>query len=212
MKRNLTSLAATAIIALSTGAQAGEFATAGVKTHPSQGDVTVVANATARMATSDTGMFVNMDTNGLTPGNVATLWLVVINDPAQCETHPCTAKDVLKRTDAVSADVGYAGGVVVGEDGTAQFAYHQSEGALNGGWFTDGLKDASAAEVHLVVNDHGPLIEGSAADMLSSYRGGCTDESIPGPMPETARAQGEPGPNACRLVQFSIFTAQPSNS
>lgn len=60
-------------------------------------------------------------------------------------------------------------------------------------------------QVHLVVNDYGPVIDGRVTDMLSTYRDGCADASIPTPMPETARAQGQPGPNECRLVQFAVF-------
>lgn len=196
---------ALALTLAATTAMADTVRTAPVKTHPSQGDVKVVEAATARLATHDDGIFVNVDTQNLTPGNVHTLWLVVINNPAACEGENCTSKDVLKRSDIVDSDVGYAGGVIVDEDGNARFAYHQSEGALNGGWFGAGLKASEAAEIHLVVNDHGPMIEGRVDQMLATYRDGCTDESIPAPMPDTARAQGEAGPNQCRLMQFSIF-------
>lgn len=182
--------------------------TAPVKSHPSQGDVKVVDGATARMAVHDDGIFVNVDTQSLTPGNVHTLWLVVINNPAACEGENCTSKDVLKRSDIVDSDVGYAGGVVVDENGDARFAYHQTEGALNGAWFGAGLKASDAAEIHLVVNDHGPMIEGRIDQMLATYRDGCTDESIPAPMPDIARVQGEAGPNQCRLMQFAIFTPE----
>ena len=203
-------LATTTLIAaaLATPLAAADMETSKVITHPSQGDKIVVEGAMARMSRHENGVFVNFDTSGLTPGNVHTLWFVVVNDPASCETQPCTAKDVLKRTDAVSADVGYGGGVIVGEDGTASFNWHQSEGALSGGWFTAGLADADDAEIHLVVNDHGPVLEGRVDAMLTTYRDGCMEESIPAPMPAAARAQGEPGPNTCRLMQFSIF--QPS--
>lgn len=164
------------------------------------------------MATHDDGIFVNIDTNSLTPGNVHTLWLVVINNPGACEGENCTSKDVLKRSDIVDSDVGYAGGVIVDETGNARFAYHQSEGALNGGWFGAGLEASEAAEVHLVINDHGPVIEGRVDQMLATYRDGCTDESIPAPMPDTARAQGEAGPITCRLMQFAIFKPEAPQS
>ena len=104
-------------------------------------------------------------------------------------------------------DVSTSGGIIVGDDGSGKFAAYQPVGALDGAWFKDGLQHTGVVEVHLVVNDHGPLIEGRSADMLSTYRGGCSSESIPAPMPHTARADGKPGPNQCRLVQFSIFTA-----
>lgn len=201
-----TILAASAVMAAQT-AFAADVQTAPVITHPSQGDKTKVEGAVSRLAIHDDGIFVNVDTSGLTPNNVHTLWLVVINDPASCETADCATKDVLKRSEIVDSDVGYAGGLIVDENGEASFAWHQSEGALSGGWFGAGLKASDAAEIHLVINDHGPVIEGRVDQMLSTYRDGCTDESIPGPMPDSARAQGDAGPNACRLMQFSIFKA-----
>ena len=214
MKLIGTTLAIAATLSLTTIAHAGDavFSETIVKTHKSQGEVKTIDGATSRIAVTDTSIFVNMDTVDLVPGNVNTLWLVVVNNPDACETSPCTAKDVLKRSAIVDSDVGYAGGIIADENGHGRFAYHQTEGDLNGGWFANGLKASEAAEIHLVVNDHGPLIEGRIEDMLSTYRGGCTDESIPAPMPDTARAQGDAGPNQCRLVQFSIFApAQPSS-
>ena len=206
MNTFVKTIAGTALtLAFATQGQAMEFKTNGIMTHPSQGEKVQVEGAAARMAIHDDGMFVNFETSGLTPGNVHTLWFVVVNDPAACETVPCTAKDVLKRTQAVTADVGYAGGVIVGEDGAASFNWHQAEGDLSGGWFGNGMIEASAAEIHLVVNDHGPVIEGRVDQMLATYRDGCTEESIPAPMPAAARAQGEAGPNQCRLMQFTIF-------
>lgn len=211
-KTILCALTASAIVATTSLATAAEMQMTGVKTHPSQGEVGAVDGGMARMMTDPDGLFVNMSTTGLTPGNVHTMWLVVVNDPAQCEQGKCTSKDVLKRTYAVQADVGYAGGVIAADDGTADFNFYQAEGALSGAWFSAGLMDSATAEVHLVINDHGPVLEGRVQDMLSSYRGGCMEDSIPAPMPATARADGEPGPNTCRLVQFSIFTPEDTQS
>ena len=209
-KLTLTTLAA---LSLGTSAFAGAAETANVITHPSQGDKTVVEGAQATLVRHEGGIFANFETSGLTPGNVNTIWFVVVNSPEKCETpHACTSKDVLKRTDAVNADVTGGAGVIVAEDGTATFNWHQSEGAMTTSWFTDGLIDADSAEIHLVINDHGPLIEGREESMLTTYRDGCTEESIPGPMPATARAQGEAGPNACRLMQFAIFKAPQAES
>jgi len=41
--------------------------------------------------------------------------------------------------------------------------------------------------------------------MLNTYRSGCTDESLPASFPDTAKADGEPGPNTCALVQAAVF-------
>lgn len=192
-------------VAIAGAAFGADYKTARVKIHPSQGKPIFTDNGSARLAIHADGVFANLETDGLTPGNVHTLWFVAINNPAACETQPCTAKDALKRTEIVDADVGYAGGIIVGEDGVGRFTYHQSEGELADKWFTAGLKEASTAEIHLVVNDHGPVLEGRTAEMLATYREGCTDASIPAAMPDTARASGTAGPNECRLVQFAVF-------
>ena len=215
MNRLLTTCACVA--ALTAPALADTPREATVKTHPSQGEVVAVDDANANLLVHDEGFFVSLETDGLTPGHVHTLWLVVINDPAACydeaaveakqkaAAEDCNSRDVLLRTEETQSDVGWAGGVIVGEDGHARFALHQPEGELSGAWFGGGLEEASTAEVHLVVNDHGPLIAGREREMLTSYGDGCKDDSIPGPMPATARADGLPGPNVCRLVQFAVF-------
>ena len=195
-----------------------------MKTHPSQGEVGIVEGSVVRQMSHENGMFVGVDTSGLTPGNVHTLWFVAINNPAGCfdpsaveakkkkNAEDCTSFDVLKRTDVTDSDVGYGGGVIVGSDGTASFSWHQETGALTNAWFGNGLKNTEQAEIHLVINDHGPAIDGRVDEMLSTYRDGCTDDSIPKPMPATARADGEAGPNTCRLVQFTIFKAANQSS
>jgi hypothetical protein len=72
-------------------------------------------------------------------------------------------------------------------------------------WFGNGYWNLLGAEIHLVINDHGPLVSHLAHSMLNSYRGGCTDESLPPPFPATAKADGTPGPNTGRLVQDVAF-------
>ncbi|QMU58644.1 MAG: hypothetical protein GKR98_10845 [Boseongicola sp.] len=207
----LTTAAALALT--STAAFAGETQTSAVMTHPSQGDVTVVENASSMISRVEDGIFATFNTVGLTPGHVHTMWFVTMNDPSLCENDgKCTSKDVLKRSEIVSADAGFGGGVIVAEDGTASFNWYQAEGPLSGGWFGNGLRSSETTEVHLAINDHGPVLPGREFEMLNSYRDGCTDESIPAPMPATARAQGEAGPNQCRLVQFTIFTVPGGNS
>lgn len=218
-----TAIATTAIgfsslgFALSAAADAPRTST--MKTHPSQGEVGIVEGSVARQINYADGMFVNVDTSGLTPGNVHTLWFVAINNPAGCfdpsaveakkkkNAEDCTSFDVLKRTDVTDSDVGYGGGLIVGADGTASFSWHQPTGELTNAWFGNGLKQTEQAEIHLVINDHGPVIDGRVDDMLSTYRGACKEDSIPKPMPATARADGEAGPNTCRLVQFTKFLA-----
>lgn len=204
MLKTLT-FAALAGALVSTAAFSADQRFSQMNTHPSQGEVTLVEASMARLQPTGDGVFVHVDTGGLTPGHVHTLWFVVINDPAACEGAGCTSKDVLKRSDIVQADVGYGGGMIADENGRIQFNWFQAHGALDGGWFGYGLDDGETSEVHLAINDHGPVLAGREEEMLSSYRGGCTTESIPAPMPAIAHLSGEEGPNTCRLMQFTIF-------
>jgi len=205
LKSTKTLLALAAISVWQAPAIADPVREVTVRTHPSQGEVSQVADASARLLTDPTGAHVSMQTNGLMPGNVYTLLMAVINKPGACPVLPCTPKDVLGRSDTVLSDVAYAGGVVATRNGHANFDYYQPLGQFQQGFFENGLSTTEGVEIHLILNDHGPLIEGREFEMLTSYRGGCSDESIPGPMPLTARAQGQSGPNTCRMVQFAQF-------
>ena len=193
-------------------ASAADMVESTVFTHPSQGDVTEVAMATGRMMAGENGVFVNLDTVGVKPGHAHTLWFVAIGNPAACATSPCSGKDVLKNTDAVAADAGFAGGVIADEDGAARFAYFQAQGALTNGWFETGLNDIASTEIHLVVKDHGPILDGRAAEMLSTFRDGCLTDSISPAFPEVAFADGAEGPNTCALVQYTVFMPEKPSS
>jgi len=176
-----------------------------VKTHPSQGKVRVVDGALAKLVTTRGGVYANLTTTELKPGHVYTMWWVVINNPAACRTSPCKPPDVLKRTATTNSDVGYADGIVAGRNGTGAFNSYLPGGKLRQGWFGNGLQNPTGAEIHLVINDHGPLIPQMAPTMLSSYRGGCRDEGLPKVFPATAKADGKPGPNRCALIQSATI-------
>lgn len=179
-----------------------------VRTHPSQGDVREIEGAAAELFTTQDGFTVNLSTSQLEPGHVYTAWLVMINNPEACSTSPCEAPDILGNSEAIQSEITYGDGIIVGEDGIGNFAAHLNTGEVPGGWHGIPLANPLSAEIHVVINDHGPLISEQAANMLNTYRGGCTDESLPPPFPATAKADGEPGPNTCRLVQTAIFRQQ----
>jgi hypothetical protein len=119
---------------------------------------------------------------------------------------------VLGRSDIVLSDVGYAGGAVADSAGNVSFSHFQPVGAFRMAFFDNGLMTTEGVEIHLIVNDHGPLIEERALDMLTTYRGGCAEASLPGPMPQSARAQGSAGPNQCAMVQFAQFVPKTPGS
>lgn len=203
----LTMTLTTALAA--TGAAALDGATHVQHTHVetivAEGAPKQIADAGAWLQVTAAGAAMMLDTAELTPGHVITAWWVVINAPDQCGSTPCSPEDVIGGHATTKAEIAYADGVVVGDDGRARFRSFLSAGPVEDGWFGHGFTDTDTAEIHLVLNDHGPVVPELLASMLTSYRGGCTDESLPPPFPDTAKADGAPGPNACALVQDAIF-------
>lgn len=192
---------------LSSQALAGSYE-AVVKTHKATGAVKVVEGAKARLVSSEAGIAGSFATKDLKPGHIVTLWVAIMNKPEACEmkgVDHCTSKDVLKRADVVDSDVTYGDGVIVAEDGTATFRTFVPAGKLGYSWLGNNLNNPKAAEIHFALHDHGPLIKGEERDMLSTPRGGCTEDSLPKSWPASARAGGKPGPNKCTMAQFAIF-------
>ncbi len=175
-----------------------------VMTHRSQGDVTLANPSGARLARSPEGVFVTLVAKDLKPGHAYTMWVVAINAPENCSDAPCPSTDVMQNTDVVQADLGFGDGAVAGKDGRVRFAAFQPMGAMPHSWFGRGLTD-TAAEIHLVVRDHGPLVPGREAAMLGTFREGCNAESVADTLPATARGDGVPGSYKCANVQAAIF-------
>jgi hypothetical protein len=164
-----------------------------------------VEGAWGRLVRNDSGATFTFHARDLMPGHVYTIWFVVVNNPAACASSPCTPADVILNSEAVESDVIYGAGHVAGQSGNGTFGGHLPADDWSGSWFGNGFANPRGAEIHLVLNDHGPMIPDLVSNMLSTYRGGCTDESLPPIFPATAFADGIPGPNTCRLYQTAIF-------
>ena len=65
------------------------------------------------------------------------------------------------------------------DDGTATFVAHLAPGPIDNGWFGSAFTDPMGAEVHVGLHNHGPVIASMRDEMLTTFRGGCTDESLP---------------------------------
>lgn len=176
-----------------------------VETHLSQGDIEIIDGGNATLMRSEDGIFATLSTDGLEDGHVYTLWMVMINNPEACAASPCTPPEILGNSDELQSEVTWGDGIIMSEEGRAEFTTYIPAGEVQEAWFGNGLTNPTGAEVHLIINDHGELIPDMAANMLNTYRGGCTDDSLPPPFPDTAKADGEAGPNACALVQAAIF-------
>jgi hypothetical protein len=178
--------------------------------HAQSGNVAfspVAAGATAHLVRNANGISYSIQTERLNPGHAYTVWVVVINNPSACTASPCSGPDIVLNP-ATRSQVTYGTGHVVGASGDAGFGGHLKRGAIPAGWLPGvGLDDPYAADVHLVLNDHGPVLTEFMPEMIQTYRAGCTDASLPGIFPATARADGTPGPNTCRLWQVAVFEA-----
>jgi hypothetical protein len=211
MKSRLALIAGTAVAlgSASPAAAATEatYQTTGVVWHAFQeplGNTGEVADAWASLTRRADGVSFQLHSNALTPGNAYTLWFVVVDNPAACSALPCPPPEVTGNAETDS-QVTWAGGLLAG-DTSGTFAGEVPTGPIEG-WLPDRSFDNPAtASVHLIVHDHGPSVADLMPDMIDSFRGGCTDESLP-PVPESALADGEPGPNTCTFFQVAVFEA-----
>jgi hypothetical protein len=166
----------------------------------------VSSGAVATLVRRAGGVSFRFQTENLRAGHAYTIWFVAINKPDACSVSPCPGPEVILN-DEVNAQVTYGAGHVVGASGRETFAGSIRAGELANSWFPgrDGLLDPLTAEVHLTLNDHGPLIPGFLPGMIRTYRAACTDESLPAIFPATAKADGAAGPNTCQLYQVAAF-------
>jgi hypothetical protein len=204
----VVALAAVGLAALPAGAAPAEVETTAVAWHAQSGNpmgTPVGVDAVAKLVRTANGISYSLQTTGLRAGHAYTLWVVVINNPSACTASPCSPQDILL-TPATNSTVTYGTGHVVGADGQAGFGGHVKTGPLPEGWIAGrGLENPMGADIHLVLNDHGEALTDFMPEMIKTYRAGCTDASLPPIFPASAKADGTPGPNTCRLWQVAVF-------
>lgn len=163
-----------------------------------------VDGSRALLVTGPEGASMHLTTRGLTPGNAVTIWFVAVQNPEACDSNPCSPVEAMgmSETDTVAVN---GGGTVVAADGTIEVSAFLPAGAVPNNLFGTEFHAPETAEYHLVIHDHGPLIPELAADMISSYRGGCSLESVPPYYPDSARTDGAGGPNTCATQQVALF-------
>jgi hypothetical protein len=157
------------------------------------------------LVTKENGAAVSIETR-LIPGNMVTVWWVVINEPGKCAASPCTSADISGNADEVQAQMVFAREHVVGQQGWTVLGAHLEKGEVSDGWYSGeehNFDNPTGAEIHVIINDHGPEAAENMPGMTPTYGGGC-DDNLP-PYPESALNDGQPGPNTCRLVQYVIF-------
>jgi hypothetical protein len=141
-------------------------------------DGSTILGAGSFLFRTNQNVFASAHTQGLTPGSVATLWLVVFNYPSNCATLPCTAADLA--IPAVQGSVHNMGGQIIGADGTANYSAFLAVGDMLGvtteaGGFGVGVQNPLGAQLNLVVRGHGPAATDPAVlhQQLTMINGGC---------------------------------------
>ena len=151
------------------------------------------------------GAAMAVKSSGLTPGNVVTIWWVAIQKHENCKSNPCTPQEAMGNGNENDVVASLAAGGVVAKDGTISLAGYLPKGKVEGNFFETTLHSPESAEYHLPMHNHGPLDPSMAEDMLTSFRAGCSDESLPPFYPDTALADGKKGGFNCKTVQVSMF-------
>ena len=128
--------------------------------------VTTFAGAvvgTSTLTRTSSGISFSLSTTGLEAGHAVTIWWMVFNPDG-------------------SVSVQYAAGHVIDQGGAAEFGGYlqvrDTDGVINGG---PGLLDALAANVVLVVRDHGPADPARVDEQLQTFdvcNPTCTDLQI----------------------------------
>lgn len=184
---------------------AADHETAPLMWHPQTGmSGSVAPAAEAMLVRRPDGVSFRIRTEQLRPHHAYTVWFVAINNPSACAATPCSGPDIVLNP-GTDSQVTYGAGHVSGGSGRAGFAGAFQAGAIEGWLPNGGLWNPMTAEIQLVLNDHGSMLPAYMPEMTHTYRAGCTDASIPGIFPDTARADGTPGPNACQLYQVAVF-------
>jgi hypothetical protein len=161
-------------------------------------DLVMVGGASMLWRT-DTGIDWTFNTSGLEPMKAHTVWIVVFNNPEFC-SDPCNDDDLPpynEDADArVETSVLWGGGLLVGEDGVANFSGHLDNGTAPSqvGW-GPGMISARKAEIHLVVRHHGPLVVGGVGGQIATATGGDCPEPSPSPISQS---------EVCPDLQFAV--------
>jgi len=132
----------------------------------------VVAGASSKIVRNDNGVTVSVSTT-VDPATY-TMWMLLWNDPSQCD-----GSDGLVCDPAVDTMdcVLFVAGHVVGNNGTLNYTGHRrvfdSSGAIGPFECADGLTNPQGAAIHLIIRSHGPKLPGQVNLQISTVGGGC---------------------------------------
>jgi hypothetical protein len=157
-------------------------ATAGAATSSSESPMNVfdtiqkIPGAFSVLYRNDTGAAMRIDTRDL-PSGTYTVWWIIWNDPGVCSAVPCGLGDLFKPGN----DLGFAtGGIVASANGKFTPAAGLTVGDLKNMLLGVGLTDPHGAEIHLVVQWHGPIDPEVVHLQMQSPPGGTCNPPVTG--------------------------------
>jgi hypothetical protein len=151
-----------------------------------------VPGASTTLERTAEGINMTFDTSGLEPRHAYTVWWVIFNHPDACGAGGCGVPDLeaalMSGENPAGISVMHAVGHLLGPSGTLHLGAHLPVRDTLGRCVTAPpfedlcvpLLDAFAAEVHLVLHDHGPRIPGLLDEQIGSFEGGCGSYVVPG--------------------------------
>jgi len=167
-----------------------------------------IEGTTAVLEKGPFGAAMAVKSSGLTPGDVVTVWWVAIQNPGICKGETCTPLETMVDGTLSDSVVSLAASGVVSEEGTISLAGFLPKGEVEGNFFDTTFHSPEKAEYHLPIHNHGPLDPEIVEEMLTSFRAGCTDESLPEYYPQTALSDGAKGSFDCKVMQVATFPEQ----
>ena len=145
---------------------------------------TMETEGSASMVRTPAGVAVNVHLKELTPGNAITVWFVHFNECVDADA--CNPSD-LGIPDSGNGAIWSQIGGVVGRNGQFNQGTFIAVGENTGGPAPVALSNPLGAEIHLVVQDHGPALTGAdLVEQTTTFEGGCGNG-----MPPTSEADGD---------------------
>jgi hypothetical protein len=144
---------------------------------------TVVPSSFATQQRGYYSITTQLHLTSLAPGHRYTLWWVIYNEPAAC-VDGCDISDLdsamTDGTNPASIGVFFAGSVVTPANGKLQVGTRLLEHAVNGCQtagpyeaFCNPLIDAAVAEATVILEDHGPAVDGLTVLPQDALGAGC---------------------------------------
>jgi len=135
----------------------------------------VIPTGSSALTRTNHAVVATMDTVGLTPGNVYTVWWVIFNEPQHCASTNCGLGDL--PTPLVRASLLWGTGRIITDPyGQGQFSAHLVAGSPEGAVeFGPGLNNPMKAQIHLVLRNHGEASGDldTLHEQLTTFNGGC---------------------------------------